>query len=286
MILEEKLIEAFWHNSFRWKSPLLETKLYILKQLWQNAVNQKQNNWGIFPKFMVNNWTTRRCQACILQVIHPRAAGLEPWASQPCQRRLAAASTPSSGSKEEPQLARPRSWQPTTSVLPSALGFAALAAAPQALPKELGRVPESRGAPAAAEGQWHPCRVYSCREQWWSWQAFTCSSEPGGAEGRTVSWGAESEPQALSWDVSDNTSFFRFLKFPLWGYFYKFDWTTTKKKTHNTHFSQIQKPCTSASSTLQFNCCRAEAMGCVPSGVQAKVMGKTAKKKIKIKINP
>lgn len=60
---------------------------------------------------------------------------------------------------------------------------------------------------------------------------------PGGREGRTVSWGAELEPQTSFWDVSENTSIF-FFKFPFWGYFYKFDWTTTKKKKS----SQIESP--------------------------------------------
>lgn len=34
--------------------------------------------------------------------------------------------------------------------------------------------------------------------------------QPGGREGRTVSWGAELEPQTSFWDVSENTTFFFF----------------------------------------------------------------------------
>lgn len=55
-----------------------------------------------------------------------------------------------------------------------------------------------------------------------------------------------------------------------------------KKKNLLTNW----KPCTSASSTLQFNCFKAEAMCCVLSGGLGKVKWKTVKKKVKLKIKP
>lgn len=52
-------------------------------------------------------------------------------------------------------------------------------------------------------------------------------------------------------DVSENISFPPpCFKFPLWGYFYKFDWTTTKKKKKKRIKITNGKACASASSPL------------------------------------
>lgn len=44
----------------------------------QNVMNQKPNNWGTIPKFMVNNWTSWWCQSHIPQgwLLSPELHGL------------------------------------------------------------------------------------------------------------------------------------------------------------------------------------------------------------------
>lgn len=110
------------------------------------------------------------------------------------------------------------------------------------------------GVLAAAKWQWHSCQVYGCYLQWWDRRAFIDRSARGGRGQEGVLGSRARAPNLIL------GCFFFFLGG--WGMFCF--WIPTLRVTFTSLIGLLPnkkkslltngKPCTSASSALQFNC--------------------------------
>lgn len=255
----------------------------------------------MFPKFIVNNWTIRRCQSCILQgqlSVPAWSQPAQPRAGRPCQHWLAALNAQvwklHSPSHQESRLIQAQSCQPK-----------------RERPAQRVGVCSTRGAQSCTAGVAQTGLLRS-------WIPGVPQPERFRRPGSTGSCRVTMTPLSGLWLllVVELTSIYmpfsnqgddgvlgsrnRALNLILgcfWKHFFCvgfFFLILTLRlllqvwldyNNNNKNLLTNWKPCTSASSTLQFNCFKAEAMCCVLSGVQGKVKWKAVKKKIKIKNN-